>query len=147
MIAIGNDHAAYELKQEVIRHFQNQVFNDFGAHSSEPVDYPIYARQVCEAVLSGACATGILLCGTGVGMSIAANRYPGIRAALCRDTVTAVAAREHNDANVLVLGARVTDSALVMEIINTFLNTAFTHEERHVRRLGMLNDSDIRRLS
>ena len=139
MIAIGNDHAAYALKLDVLNYFQNLKFNDFGCHSSEAADYPVYARQVCEAVLSGACATGILMCGAGVGMSIVANRYSGIRAALSRDIVTAVAAREHNDANVLVLGARVTDNALALEIIGTFLNTAFTHEERHIRRLGMLD--------
>ena len=141
MTALGSDHAGYEMKLKLIRYFQDNgiKFYDFGCYTPEAADYPIYARQVCEAVESGRYVNGILLCGTGVGMSIAANRCGGIRAALCRDAHAAAMTREHNDANVLVLGARVTEYAQIIEITTAFFNTPFSNEERHVRRLSMLN--------
>jgi len=142
MIALGSDHAGYELKIKVIRYFHNEKikFTDFGCYTFDSVDYPVYARKVCEAVLSGKFEKGILFCNTGIGMSIAANRHGGIRAALCRDARSAVSARSHNDANVLVIGARVTDYNPAIEIINTFFTTDFSNEERHIRRVGMLDN-------
>ena len=140
-IALGSDHAGYELKIKVIRYFHNEKigFTDFGCYTFDAADYPIYARKVCEAVLSGEFDKGILFCNTGIGMSVAANRYNGIRAALCRDARTAVSARSHNDANVLVIGARVTDYNLTVDVIKTFFATEFSNAERHIRRVGMLD--------
>ena len=107
MIAIGCDHGGYGLKQEIIKHLQEKglEFKDYGCYSEESCDYPIYAKAVAEAVADGTCEQGILICGTGIGVSITANKVPGIRAALCHDCFSAQATREHNDANVLAMGA------------------------------------------
>lgn len=126
--------------QEVKRHLENRGFEyrDFGCYSEESVDYPEYAKKAAEAVASGECETGILICGTGIGISIAANKVKGIRAALCHDCFSAAATREHNNANILAMGARVIGSGLALKIVDTFLDTPFSNEERHIRRINML---------
>ncbi len=140
MIALGCDSAGYGLKQEIIRYLEAKglEYKDFGCYKEEACDYPIYAKAVAEAVVSGECEQGILTCGTGIGMSMAANKVPGIRAALCHDCFSAEATKQHNDANVLTMGARVIGPGLAIKIVDTFLNTKFSGEERHVRRVGML---------
>lgn len=142
MIAIGCDHGGYELKQEIIKYLDKAQFDyiDVGTYSIDSTDYPIYAKSVCKAILSGECDKGILICGTGIGISITANRYKGIRAALCGDCFSAQATREHNDANVLALGARVTGTGLAIKIVETFLNTAFSGDERHLNRIRQIED-------
>ena len=136
MIAIGSDHGGYSLKQAIIAHLQKRglEYRDFGAYSTESCDYPDYAKKVAEAVAAGECERGILVCGTGIGMSIAANRYAGVRAALCGDCFSAKATREHNDANILTLGERVTGEGLALMITDVFLDTPFSGDERHARR-------------
>ena len=142
MIAIGCDHGGYELKSEIIRYFINNdiPYLDLGTNSNESTDYPKYAKLVCNAILAGVCDKGILICGTGIGISIAANRFKGIRAALCGDCFSAEATREHNDANVLALGARVTGAGLAIKIVETFLNTPFSEDERHVNRFRQIEE-------
>ncbi|HPT83511.1 MAG TPA: ribose 5-phosphate isomerase B [Limnochordia bacterium] len=126
-IAVGADHGGFQAKQTVIEHLRTQGFQvvDFGTHSEESCDYPDIAKPVAQAVVGGECDLGILICGTGIGMSIAANKVPGIRAALCGDTFSARMAREHNDANILCLGARVTGMGLMLEIIQAYLQGSF----------------------
>lgn len=142
MIALGNDQAGYGLKQEVIRYLEekNLPYKDFGSYSEDSVDYPVYAKKVAHAVADGECEKGILICGTGIGISIAANKVKGIRAALCHDTFSAQATREHNDANILAMGARVIGPGLALKIVETFLNTEFSGAERHARRISMLEE-------
>ncbi|MBB5265966.1 ribose 5-phosphate isomerase B [Catenibacillus scindens] len=137
MIALGCDHGGYELKQEIIKYLKDHEldYKDFGTYSTESCDYPDYAQAVAKAILSGECQRGILICGTGIGISIAANRYPGIRAANCTDCFMAEATREHNDANILALGARVVGVGTAMKIVDTFLNTEFSGDPRHMRRI------------
>ncbi len=137
MIAIGNDHGGYALKQEVIQYLESNgiAYKDYGCYDTESVDYPDYAKAVCEAVVNKECEKGILICGTGIGISIAANKVKGIRAALCHDCFSAKATREHNDANVLALGGRIVGGELALMIIDLFLNTDFSNEERHIRRI------------
>ena len=140
MIAVGCDHGGYDLKQEILRYLeeQNIEYADYGCYSRESVDYPVYARKVAEAVKDGACEKGILICGTGIGISIAANRIAGIRAALCADCFSAQATREHKDANILALGARVVGPGLAVKIADTFLHTDFSGDERHRRRIELI---------
>ena len=109
MIALGSDHGGYGLKQEIIKYLQEKgiEYKDYGCYTEESCDYPIYGRAVAEAVAGGECQQGIIICGTGIGISIAANKVPGIRAALCHDCFSAQMTREHNDANILAMGARV----------------------------------------
>lgn len=142
MIALGCDHGGYLLMLEVKKHLEKKGFEykDFGCYSEESVDYPEYAKKVAKAVASGECETGILICGTGIGISIAANKVKGIRAALCHDCFSAAATREHNNANVLAMGARVIGSGLALKIVDTFLDTPFSNEERHIRRINMLEE-------
>ena len=144
MIALGCDHGGYELMQEVKAHLDSrgEEYMDFGCHSTEAVDYPIYARKVAKAILEGECERGILICGTGIGISIAANKIPGIRAALCTDCFSAQATREHNDANILALGGRVVGAGLALKIVDTFLDTRFSDEERHKRRIALIEAED-----
>ena len=144
MIALGCDHGGYELMQEVKAHLDSrgEEYMDFGCHSTEAVDYPIYARKVAKAILEGECERGILICGTGIGISIAANKLPGIRAALCTDCFSAQATREHNDANILALGGRVVGAGLALKIVDTFLDTPFSDEERHKRRIALIEAED-----
>ncbi len=136
-VAVGADHAGYELKQRVatyLRALGHEVL-DLGADSAEPSDYPDFAEAVGRAILDGRAERGVLLCGSGVGATVAANKLPGIRAGLCHDTYSARQGVEHDDMNVLVLGARVIGPALVEELVRTFLSARFSDEERHRRRL------------
>lgn len=140
MIALGCDQAGFELMQEVKTYLTGNgyEFKDFGTYSTEACDYPVYGKLVANAVASGECDKGILVCGTGIGISIAANKVPGIRAAVCADCFTAEATRQHNDANVLALGGRVVGKGLALKIVETFLTTPFSNAERHIRRVNML---------
>jgi len=140
MIALGSDHGGYGLKQEVIKHLEECgiEYKDYGCYSEESCDYPIYGKKVAEAVAGGECEFGIIICGTGIGISISANKVPGIRAALCHDCFSAQATREHNNANILAMGARVIGPGLALKIVDTFLDTPFSNEERHVRRISMI---------
>ena len=138
-IAIGADHAGYPLNERVIEELRtagHQVI-DFGTHDgSVPDDYPDYAKKVGESIQSGSTEIGILICGSGVGAAVAANKLRGIRAALCGDTYSAHQSREHDDCNVLCVGSRVTGVELALEIVRAFVNARFTGEERHKRRLA-----------
>ena len=140
MIALGCDQAGFELMQEVKTYLTGNgyEFKDFGTYSTEACDYPVYGKLVANAIASGECDKGILVCGTGIGISIAANKVPGIRAAVCTDCFTAEATRQHNDANVLALGGRVVGKGLALKIVETFLTTPFSNAERHIRRIDML---------
>lgn len=139
MIAIGCDHGGYGLKLEIIKYFEKNgiEYKDFGC-DGEAIDYPIIARKVGQAVLDGECEKGVLMCGTGIGISIVANKMKGIRCALCSDCFSAEATRLHNDANVIAMGGRVIGPELAVKIVDTFLNTPFSGDERHVRRIGMI---------
>ena len=119
MIAVGCDHGGYELKKEILAYLDQKgiEYKDFGCDSTASVDYPVYARKVAHAILDGSCEKGILICGTGIGISIAANKIPGIRAALCTDCFCAQTTREHNDANILALGGRVVGPGLAIKIV------------------------------
>ena len=141
MIAIGCDHGALELKEQLIEHLKKRGIEcrDYGTYTKDSCDYPVYARKVAEAVLSGECEEGILLCGTGIGMSIAANKNPKIRAALCLNTTYAALARKHNDANVLVLAGRFLNKQKAIRIIKVFLTTNF-EGGRHTRRVKKLKE-------
>lgn len=140
MIALGCDHGGYELKQEIISHLESKriAYRDYGSFNPEPADYPEYAHIVAHAVADGECEKGILICGTGIGISIAANKVKGIRAAVCTDCFTAEATRKHNDANILALGGRVVGPGLALKIVDTFLDTPFSGEERHSRRISKI---------
>jgi ribose 5-phosphate isomerase B len=135
-LAIGADHGGLELKQEVVQYlrtFKNIEVSDFGTATKDSVDYPDYGKKVSEAVTNGAADRGILICGTGIGMSIVANRYPKVRAALCHDHFTARMSREHNDANVLVMGERVIGKGVALEIVKTWLETEFAGGRHQLR--------------
>src|SRR6266700_7224934 len=137
-IAVGSDHAGFALKQDLaayLRELGHQVL-DVGTHSTAPVDYPDYAEAVGNAVLDGRAERAVLVCGSGVGASVAANKLPGIRAGMCHDTYSAHQGVEHDDINVLVLGSRVIGVKLAEDLVKVFLGAKFTNEERHVRRLG-----------
>ena len=139
MIALGCDHGGYALMQEVIKYLDEHhlEYKDFGCHG-EPVDYPEYAKKVGHAVVNGECEKGILICGTGIGISIAANKIKGVRCALCSDCFSAEATRLHNDANILAMGGRVLGGELAKKIVDTFLNTGFSGDERHIRRIAQI---------
>ncbi len=136
-IAIGSDHAGLELKKILVAYLRemNHEVLDVGTHDSKPVDYPDYAEAVGKAVLAGQAERGVLVCGSGVGASVAANKLTGIRAGLCHDTYSAHQGVEHDDMNVLVMGGRVIGEALAKDILEAFLGANFTGEERHLRRL------------
>ena len=142
MIALGCDHGGYAMMQEVKKHLEERgiAYKDFGCDSEASVDYPIYAKKVANAVADGECENGILICGTGIGISIAANKVKGIRAALCHDCFSAAATREHNNANILAMGARVIGVGLALKIVDTFIDTPFSNDERHIRRIDMIED-------
>ena len=142
MIAIGSDHGGFELKEKLMEHLSERglEYKDFGTYSSASCDYPVYAKAVANAVASGECDRGILICGTGIGVSMTANKVRGIRAALCGDCFSAEATRQHNDANVLCMGARVVGEGLALKIADTFLDTPFSNDERHIRRISMIED-------
>lgn len=137
-IAFGCDHAGFPLKASILKFLKDAGSEvvDFGTFSEAPVDYPDFVRAVCEAILRGDCGEGILLCGSGVGASVAANKFPGIRAALCHDTYSGHQSREHDNCNVLCMGPRIIGDKLALEIVNAWIHARFTGEERHVRRLA-----------
>jgi len=141
-IAVGSDHAGYMLKQGILRFLTERrfEFKDFGVFSEDPADYPDVGFEVARAVANGEFDRGILICSTGIGMSITANKVPGVRAALCVDTHCALLSREHNDANVLVLGERVTRADVALEIVDTWLSAVFPGEERHARRIRKISE-------
>ena len=141
MIAVGSDHAGYALKQVVMKHLEErgEEFKDFGTYSEASCDYPDFAEAVSQAIIKGEADKGILICGTGIGISIAANRHREIRAALCGDCFSAEATREHNDANVLAMGARVVADGLALKIVDTFLDTPFSNGANHIRRISKLS--------
>ncbi len=140
MIAIGSDHGGYELKQEVMKHLEARgfEFKDYGCYDRKSCDYPEIAHTVAHAVADGHCERGILICGTGIGMSMAANKVPGIRAALCGDCFSARMTREHNDANILCMGERVVGPGLALMIVDAFLDTEHSEDERHHRRVSKI---------
>jgi len=144
LIALASDHGGFDLTQDVKAFLQNNGFEykDFGTFSKDSCDYPDFAIPACRAVSSGECDKGILICTTGIGMSIVANKIPGIRAALCTNKYMAEMTRRHNDANILALGANVTDTALSCEIVKTFLSTGF-EGGKHARRVGMMDALDM----
>ncbi len=144
-IALGADHAGYHLKQDILEYVAYLGFEvkDFGTNSTDSVDYPDIAIRVAEAVAQGQFERGILVCGTGVGMSIAANKIKGIRAAVCGDTFTAHETRAHNDANILCLGGRAVGAGLAQDIVKIWLETPFSHGERHLRRLSKISALEI----
>ena len=137
MIGIGSDHGGFALKQEIMAHLDERglAYKDYGTYSEASCDYPVYGKAVAHAVADGECERGIIICGTGIGISISANKVPGIRAALCGDCFSAEATRSHNDANILALGARVVGEGLALKIVDTFLDTPFSNDERHIRRI------------
>jgi ribose 5-phosphate isomerase B len=145
MIALGADHAGWQLKEEIKAWLldRNVELLDLGTHSPDPVDYPDYAAQVGEAVASGKADRGILVCGTGIGMAMTANKVPGVRAAFCPDLFTARMSREHNDANVLALGGRLTGRELALEIVEMWLRAEF-QGGRHVRRVHKIAELEQR---
>lgn len=137
-IAIGCDHGALELKNTVVAHLEKKGYEvqDFGTYTLDSCDYPDYAAQAAKAVADGVCDKGIVLCTTGIGVSIAANKVKGIRCALLSDVMSARLTREHNDTNMMALGAGVVGQMLALEIIETWLSTEFSHNERHQRRIN-----------
>ena len=137
-VVIGSDHAGFQLKNamgDVLRSMGNDVL-DIGAFNENPSDYPDFAEAVGRAVLDGKAERGVLICGSGVGASVAANKLPGIRAGICHDTYSAHQGVEHDNMNVLVLGSRIVGVALAQDLVRAFMGAKFTNEERHVRRLG-----------
>jgi ribose 5-phosphate isomerase B len=140
-VAIGADHAGFELKRDLAGHAaqQGHEVTDLGTHSTAEVDYPDMAEAVATAVRNGQADRGLLVCGSGAGVAVAASKFPGIRAAVCHDTYTARQAVEHDDVNVLCLGSRVLGPALARTIVDTFLAASFTGDERHMRRLAKID--------
>lgn len=142
MIAIGSDHGGFDLKETVISHLKEQGIEckDFGCYDKKSCDYPVFGRAVAGAVASGECEKGIVICTTGIGISITANKVKGIRCALCADTLTAQMTRLHNDANVLAMGGGIVGPNLAVSIVDTFLGTEFSKEEKHCRRVGLIEE-------
>lgn len=140
MIAVGCDHGGYDLKQEILNYLSenNIAYKDFGCDSKDSCDYPEFGQAVAKAVAAGECDRGILICTTGIGISIAANKVKGVRCALCSDTVSARLTREHNNANVLALGAGIVGPNLAIGIVDIFLHTEFPREEKHCRRVAAI---------
>lgn len=142
MIAIGSDHGGYALKQEIIKYLEAEKidYKDYGCYGEDSCDYPEFANKVGRAVVDNQAQKGILICGTGIGISIAANKIKGIRCALCHDCFSAEATRLHNDSNVLAMGGRIIGPELALKIVKTWLGTEFSNEERHKRRIAMIED-------
>lgn len=143
MIAIGSDHAGYRLKLAIEEHLKEQgiPFEDLGCYGPERVDYPVYGQKVAEAVAEGKYRYGIVICGTGIGISLAANKVPGIRCAVCSDTYSAKYTRLHNDANMLAMGAGMVGPNLAERIVEVFLHTDF-EGGRHARRVGLITEME-----
>ena len=147
-LVIGSDHAGFRLKNamgDLLRSLKQEVL-DVGAFNENPSDYPDFAEAVGRAVLDGKAERGVLICGSGVGASVAANKLPGIRAGMCHDTYSAHQGVEHDDINVLVLGSRVIGEKLAEDLVKAFLGAKFTNEERHVRRLAKVHAIELRML-
>ena len=142
MIAIASDHGGFQLKKAIMAHLDKRglAYKDFGTYTEESCDYPDFAKPAAHAVVNGECDKGILICGTGIGISITANKIKGVRAALCSDCFSAKATREHNDANILAMGARVVGEGLACMIVDTFLDTPFSNDPRHIRRISKMED-------
>ena len=140
MIAIASDHGGFDLKESVKKHLTERGFEvkDFGTYDKNSCDYPDFGRAAAEAVASGECEKGIVICTTGIGISIVANKVPGIRCALCSETTTARLTREHNDANALAMGGGMTGELLGNEIVDVFLDTPFSGLEKHARRISKI---------
>ncbi|NLY18705.1 MAG: ribose 5-phosphate isomerase B [Clostridiaceae bacterium] len=140
MIAIGSDHGGFGLKEEIKKYFEKEQikYKDFGTFCEDPTDYSDIAAEVSKAVAEGGFGKGIIICGTGIGVSIAANKIPGIRAALCTDPYMARMAREHNDANILTLGGRVVGIGLALDIVQAFIDSPFSNEKRHENRINKI---------
>lgn len=140
MIAIGSDHGGFDMKQIIMEYFEEKdiEYKDMGCYDKQSCDYPIYGKAVAEAVASGECEKGIVICTTGIGISMAANKVKGVRAALCSEPYSAKMTRLHNDANVLALGGALVGKNMAIEIVETFLNTEFSQGENHIRRIGLL---------
>ena len=139
-VALGSDHGGFELKQEIIKYLEEKqiAYKDYGCHSKESCDYPVFGKAAAEAVASGVCEKGIVICTTGIGVSMAANKVGGVRCALCTDCLQAEMTRRHNDANVLALGAGITGPNLAKRMVEVFLNTDF-EGGRHARRVAQLD--------
>lgn len=140
MIAIGSDHGGYDLKQAVIGYLEEKgiAYKDFGCYDKSSCDYPIFGRAVAEAVASGEYEKGIVICTTGIGISMVANKVKGVRCALCQDSFSAKMTRLHNNANVLAMGGSIIGPGLAVEITEIFLHTPFSGEEKHCRRVGQM---------
>ncbi len=140
MIAIGSDHGGFDLKEVIIAYLEEKgiEYRDYGCADKSSCDYPVYGRAAAEAVASGECEKGIVICTTGIGISITANKVRGVRCALCADTLTAKMTRLHNDANVLALGGGIVGPNLAVSIVDAFLTTEFSKEEKHQRRIGLI---------
>ena len=136
-VSIGCDHGAFDLKNAVVKHLQGKGYEvaDFGCYSLDSCDYPDFAKAAAEAVASGECEKGIVLCTTGIGISIAANKVKGIRCALLADIWSAKMTREHNDTNMMAMGAAIVGEMLALQIVDTWIGTEFSHEAKHQRRI------------
>lgn len=146
MIALGCDHAGLELKNAIKAHLEERgiEYKDFGTYTADSCDYAVYAEKTARAVVSGECRLGLLFCGTGVGISMAANKVKGIRAACCSDKFSAEMTRLHNDANILCTGGRVITVEKAIELVDVFIDTEFSGEERHMRRIAQITDLENR---
>lgn len=144
LIAIGSDHAGFGLKKELVEFLKKrgEKVRDFGPENSDSVDYPVYAKKVANAVASGECQRGVLICGSGIGMSMAANKVKGIRAALCSEPLSAELSRQHNNANVLCMGARMIGTEMAQRILSVWIATEFSEQERHQRRIDLIEDEE-----
>lgn len=140
MIALGCDHGGFDMKQIVIEYLEEKgiAYKDFGCYDKNSCDYPLFGRAAAEAVASGECEKGIVVCTTGIGISMVANKVKGVRCALCNDPFAAKMTRLHNDANVLALGGGMVGKNMALDIVETFLNTEFSEGENHIRRIGLI---------
>lgn len=140
IISVASDHGGFALKEKVKEHLEKRGFKvkDFGCYDQGSCDYPDFGRPAAKAVADGECDLGVLICTTGIGMSMVANKIPGVRAALCSDSLSASLTRQHNNANVLVMGAGIVGPDLAMSILDTFMDTPFSEAERHIRRVNKI---------
>ena len=140
MVSLGCDHGGYDLKEKVVKHLEaaGVAVKDCGCYSKDSCDYPVFGRAAAQAVASGECEKGIVICTTGIGISITANKVAGVRCALCADTLSAKMTRLHNNSNMLAMGAGIVGENLAMEIVDTFLGTEFSNEARHQRRIDLI---------
>ncbi len=143
-ISIGSDHAGFPLKKPIVDFLESQghEVTDFGSYNPEPVDFPVITKKVCQSILDGEAERGIMVCGTGVGASIAANKVPGIRASVCHDIYSAHQCVEHDNVNVMAIGAQIVGDKLALDLVKTFLTAEFSTKEEFRRRVEMLNEMD-----